>query len=440
MTHRTLATVALVLLESGACGNDLPRDRTWEAGPVRYHTRSSDDLVCPDLVGVLEQHLAVINGALGQGLDPATRVEYFKFASQSDLDAHGPCDGAIACTDRNQVMTAAPFHQHELIHAYLFPIGFPPWFLLEGAAVALSCQLSLYERPTADSWRTVMTRDRHDAALYAGGGWLVAHLLVSYAPAKFLQLYAEVPQAADADLVSATFERIYGITLDTAWADVIALTTAPPNCPWECAQPPLNGSSQEHPPPTCGLDDLTRTFDAPTGGGAFVLTSSSPRPIEIGSCGPDNASPGRSAIPPWRDGVAVLGLLRAGSYFLSFDPPSGDLTLAFPASSPLGPECATAIPVDTSRFSVTHVTVPRGTSEIHAAVSVSERPVEIFSNAQAEDTQVDYCGSCGAVACTPIPRSTVVRVTTNGTSFLRVATSGADRSFVTTTIRSLRGP
>ena len=436
MTDRARTALLSIALGVAACGEDLPDDRTWESGHVRYHTRSTDGEVCADLVDVLDEYLGVIDRALGgQGQPDTPRVDYFKFADQADLDAHGPCDRGVACTDGTRVMSAAPFHQHELVHAYLSPLGFPPWLFIEGAAVALSCQLSLYGRPAADSWQTAMANDRHGGELYGAGGWLVAHLLASYEPAKFLQLYADLPHTANATLVSAIFERIYRVTLDQAWSDALARRTAPPNCPWECAQPPLNGSSVGHPAPTCGLDDLSRTFAAPPVGGAFVMTSTGARPVEIGACGPDNEGPGRSAIPPWSDGMAVVGLLGPGPYFVSFDPASGDLALSFPTPSPVDPACGIVAPLDTSRFSMMHVMIPRGMAEVHAALSMAERPTEIFTNALVDETQVQLCASC-AGACTSVPRNTVTTVAASGDLFVRVSASPSDRPYVTTTIRA----
>lgn len=435
MMRRALPVLGLLAALSG-CEDDLPNDRTWQSSHFRYHTRSSDDGACADLLAVLDEHWRVTNVALGNRLPDTTVVDYFKFVDQSDLNGNGPCEQGVACTDGTRVMTAAAFHQHELIHAYLFSIGFPPWLFVEGTAVALSCQVPLYGRPAADSWTTALTADRHDTALFAAGGWLVADLLAKHGPEKYLRLYADLPHGADANLVASTFQTIYGTTLDDAWAQAMSRDTAPPSCLWECAQPPLNGSANGHPAPTCGLDDISLTFDAPAGGGAFILESAGAHPVEIGSCGPNNDSPGRSAIPPWKDGMAVVGWLAPGSYFLGFDPPAGALTFAFPPTPPVGSDCATIAPIDTSRFSVTHVVMPRGANVLSASLSTSARDVEILTNAQVGETQVQLCRSCAANDCLAIPRNTIVPATTSGTSIVRVTASLTDRSYVTTTIRS----
>src|SRR5256885_14335451 len=107
--------VALAMMSVG-CGSGLPNDRAWGSDHFSYHSRSGDGAVCPDIVGVLEQHLAVMQGVLGINLPGADKIDYFKFKDQGDLNDNGDCDEGIACAPRSAVESAAPFDSHELIH------------------------------------------------------------------------------------------------------------------------------------------------------------------------------------------------------------------------------------------------------------------------------------------------------------------------------------
>src|SRR5438477_8385794 len=141
----TLAVIAC--LGATACGPDLP-DRLWRSDNVRYFSRADDDGVCPAILDELEQHGQVIADVLM--LHFRTTVSYYKFNGVDDFTQHADCGPeAKACAPNATVRSPVDFDRHELIHAYLSPVGRPPWLLAEGAAVALSCQS--YPRPTG-SW------------------------------------------------------------------------------------------------------------------------------------------------------------------------------------------------------------------------------------------------------------------------------------------------
>jgi len=67
---------------------------------------------------------------------PAAHViHYYKFVDATDFAMNAPCPkGSGGCADGRGVYTFDPFHQHELVHAYLWPFGLPLTVVMEGAA------------------------------------------------------------------------------------------------------------------------------------------------------------------------------------------------------------------------------------------------------------------------------------------------------------------
>ena len=218
----SVGLVCLLLLVTPACGSDsVPWGHTWSSTHFIYLTRAADTEACPDLLPLLEAHAQTIHETLGLAWPTDRKVTYHRFRDQADFIANGDCPYAGACTPGTTVESANAFHRHELVHAYLFPFGFPPDLILEGAAVALSCELDMYSRPTS-SWQEAYSSDPH-----RGGGWLVGHLLRRYGPELFLRLYARVPIGASASEFESMFNRIYPDPLETIWGQMIAAANRP---------------------------------------------------------------------------------------------------------------------------------------------------------------------------------------------------------------------
>jgi hypothetical protein len=229
MRRARLAFGVIACLGGGACGPDLP-DRMWRSDHVRYFSRDTDATVCPAILDELERHGQVIANALM--IQDRTLVSYYKFDGVDDFDRHAECDpGSSACAPNATVRSPVDFDRHELIHAYLSPVGRPPWLLAEGAAVALSCQA--YPRPTG-SWRDLYSLPHSSPELYAAGGWLVGELLLMFPARQLPWLYGALPINASADELAAAIKDIYGMELDMIWAAAIGGPGQPIKCPWEC--------------------------------------------------------------------------------------------------------------------------------------------------------------------------------------------------------------
>ena len=249
---------ALALLALAACGDsERPFGQLWTSAHFRYWTRPNQTFTCPDLLPLLESHGQAIHDALGIEWPADRVVDYYLFNGPDDLTQHGHCGGASGCAPGTTVESLAPFQRHELVHAYLRPLGLPPPMVLEGAAEAMSCWVSSYPRPTGD-WRTAF--NGCGDILYGGGSWLVGHLLRRYDRSLFLQLYADVPFNASADEFEARFNAIYPNPIDVVWNETLAAANRPALCAWECAQPalPLDGALT-HPPALCGQTTLAQT-------------------------------------------------------------------------------------------------------------------------------------------------------------------------------------
>jgi hypothetical protein len=256
------ALAVVTCLGGAACGPDLPQ-RMWRSDDVRYFSRDTDDTVCPAILQELERHGQVIADALM--LQDRTLVSYYKFEDSADFVSHAECGpDAEACAPNATVRSSLDFDRHELIHAYLSPVGRPPWLLAEGAAVALSCEA--YPRPTG-SWRDLYNLPHSSYDLYGAGGWLVGELLAMFPARQLPWLYGALAINATADQFATTVKDIYGMDLDLIWAAAIGGPGQPMHCPWEC------GASGELAIGEQAIDGQAHALTPVCGGGSLQLAA-----------------------------------------------------------------------------------------------------------------------------------------------------------------------
>lgn len=405
---------------------DLPSDQVWTSTHFRYHTRSTEHRACPDLLAHLESHAAVVHAALGIDWDPGEVVDYYKFDGIDDFDAHAGCGDGAACADGPSVRAASAFEAHELVHAYLAKVGKPPWLLLEGAAVAVSCQLAFsYPRPVVD-WRTAFDADR-DSTLYGAGGWLASRLLATRDPALFLRLYAEVPHDADADAFAAAFARIYGEALDDVWKETVGAEDGSVFCPWECSRPglPVDGSAVTL-EVVCGEGFAARTLDV----GAdtdWVGTGVGPSSFDVRSC--DRVA----ALGGWAGGSPAFTAfvpLRAGRHFVAYAaPPDGEVaTLSLrPADAPVvTTDCAAAsVATVAPTASPIQVYFPRSEAVTSIRLSVGATRMMAWAPAwAAEQSALRLCPTCDAAPSACVPLTAETSAVTLGPESVLVAEPG----------------
>ena len=336
--------MALGLLFAGlsACdGNyDFPADRRWTSAHFDYLSRASDDAICPDVLGPLEDHFAELQGYLGFDWPQGQKVTYEKFIDEVDFGAHQSCGGVHeGCALGTTVESPLGLDPHELVHAYLSLTGFPPTVLDEGVAVALACQSSLFAQKPTQTWDELASASYSaDNAVYYAGTWLVGYLLDVYGPRSFLTLYRTLSSAADAATMDAAFRTIYGVSLSAIWTAVLGEDQPRNVCIWQCSRPPL--ALDGVPVETAGVCGVE---------GAFPFTSASESTISLATTGPGfSVRPcGQVPLPNVLTGASVLGLydLPAGSYFVDVSPTAGTLTGSSDVSGALTPTCAAATDV-----------------------------------------------------------------------------------------------
>jgi hypothetical protein len=324
-----------------ACdGNyDLPADRRWESTHFTYATRASDSSVCPDLLGPLEEHFALLQSYLGFDWAAGAKITYEKMLDGADFAAHGGCGSdAAACTMQSMVVSPAGFDLHELVHAYLWPTGDPPPVLMEGVAVVLACQTSLFAQPKpAQSWDQLASLGYDPGhEVYDAGAWLVGYLLTQYDPKLFTTVYQRLPPGPDAGTMDAAFRDVYGQSLATIWAAALAGTAPRDGCIWQCSRPPVPvDGTPVATDGVCGTIDLFHPFTLAST--TLVGLTSTAAGLQLQSC--DEPPLPTDSSPP---GVLHLYELPSGSYFVESTREAGTMMVQALPSSVLAPTCAQA--------------------------------------------------------------------------------------------------
>lgn len=380
-----------------ACDRDLP-ERRWSSEHVNYFSRETDDSVCPDILMLLEEHGQTIADALGIERQV---ISYYKFDGLSDFDDNAQCrDGAGGCAPGAAVETAVSFHKHELVHAYLAHLGSPPWLLVEGAAVALACQR--YPRPT-ETWQQALATEHGSPRLYGAGGWLVGHLLRSFPPASFVQLYRTVPRGAGATQLAAAFQSIYGVSLDEVWAAAVTAPQAPMWCAWECSRPVFAMDGQPHVlAPACGSGVHDLTFELPAAGVTRWQIEGGGR-FDVASCD-GHQQPAVVTGSSLGRGVLVAPL-EAGRWFVHavVDETGAPPQLAGSAGAalPFATTCAAApdLPDDLASLSNLTLFYPgAGTDRFTRLAAGAGRRGSLLAASQAPGT-IQLCDGCDGLTC-----------------------------------------
>jgi hypothetical protein len=267
-----IAGLAFGCATLAACQSDLnlPSDRNWQSTHFDYRTRASDGSVCPDILGPLEDHFAVLQGYLGFDWPNGEKVTYYKFLDSADFSSNAGCGtGAGGCAPGPSVRSTAGLDTHELVHAYLSGTGAPPPILVEGVAVVLSCTADGYATPkptqTWDQLASITFTASDTVTVYATGAWLVGYLLDAFGPQQFLTLYRTLPSTADTATMDAAIQNIYGQSLSAIWTSALSESQPRNNCVWQCSRPAiaLDGVAFDTSSGVCGVDNV-RPFTVPS--------------------------------------------------------------------------------------------------------------------------------------------------------------------------------
>jgi hypothetical protein len=224
-----------------ACGcHDLPDDQRLTSPHFRYHARA-DAVLDPTIMDRLEAHRAEFDGAYG--VDPGV-VDYYLFRDAADLDANSPCPPDSSCTDGRSVMADAPFHEHELVHAFLADTGLPAPVVAEGFAQYASCIYArfAYAIPP-EQWQTAIeTTSLAYASVYDFGQRLVSWMMAAGGTARTLDFYHRAASTNDAALFTLQFERFWGRRLSDVAVELQDDRYGGSTCPCTAPALPADGS------------------------------------------------------------------------------------------------------------------------------------------------------------------------------------------------------
>jgi len=433
------AAAALCWAFLAACSEDVqhhfPDDRLWESAHFRYHSRESDAGTCEAVLLQLERHFEGMQAYLGFTWPEGRKVDYYKFLDLADYLDNSECpENSGGCSNESTIRSPFRLEEHELIHAYLAPLGLPPEFFVEGVASALAC--SLPEPPPLEPrrWQDLVAISPGDQEYdeYFYGGWFVSDLLHRYGPEPFLALYQRLDgQSASVEQISSAFASVYGITLDSAWntSSASGYRTRCVNF-WKCSGPdlPLDGSPQSvmH---ACDGSDNTRTLQLDTATGVLLNLEG------MYIFGPTSCD---EELPYAVSGDLVGGItessifpLSAGKYFIEAmsneEATFGVRTLSGNAFSQ---DCAAletiALNLDDFPRRVFKLTIPND----GPAWFVKLNRQIIWPGAVS--IQVDQCHGCGeSLVCTPIGSTGDTTPDSDGTVTLRLTPTAPGPGFVT---------
>lgn len=250
----SLALVVAVGL--GACRSKESAPERPELVPARelnsqhfvYRSRPSDETVCPAALSSVERHFDVMQKYLGFDWPAGKKIEYFKFEDSDDLRKNGTCSSFnAACFYASiGIQTREPLTLHELIHAYLSPLGRRHTLLEEGLAESLSCAHEVYARPKTPDVETAFATETWASnsvkgyqAMYSAARWFVGWLLRERGPARFMTFYRALAQGDEFTQAQRAFNAAYGSDLKSAWQTAFDSPNLDTPCAriWECAQP-----------------------------------------------------------------------------------------------------------------------------------------------------------------------------------------------------------
>lgn len=398
---------AMMGLHGGACEPradtfDLPDERVWQSEHFRYASRSTDDGVCPDVLDELERHHAALSDYFG--LELAPRIAYFKFTDAADLAEHGTCSSHNrACYEQGVgVQSTDALNLHELVHAYLAPLGERHALLEEGLAEALSCGAQPVSKPDAlepqlafepRTW-TVGTAQSFRAA-YSAARWFVGFALRKYGAQPFLRWYSRVERDYGFAEAAWLFQDIYGLELEQLWSAAFASDDPDTGCArvWECAQPrPLRSDAS----PGCSGPSELGSLHLPEPG--WVLQHSTGVGSRFDACDPRVRL---ATEAEWTErgleGESVAYALPSGRYFATQNAQQGSSHVELYNSGALpGPDCPDSpqVRVDFNAELVLTVATPESSYLLVEDLAAVGLGYQLGCSPGASVSWCEACGDC----------------------------------------------
>lgn len=423
--QRSYLTLVAVLLSTSSCGygTHWSSEQSWTSTHFIYHARPDDSSVGPEVLEYLEENADLV--ARSQlGLDPTAwgPVDYFKYRDADDFAANAPCgqgEGTNigACTldystkGRIEVHSPSAIHGHELVHGYAYSFGYPPTLLMEGLAVALSCDPGVEtadldfpeDRIDLGTWQGLLDWDFIESPnTYVSRGVFVAWLIDHRGIQPLLEVYKEVAHDATAAELAASFQAHYGESLDALWQ---AASTEPRRrtCTSVSSCTVLDGTASP----------LARTYPAvpiPTAG-LLVSTPNgfSSRPA-VRVCNPASASthdrewPGEGGTTTLFLGATVGTVLTPSSDSIGGWERGPVPAPDYQATTPLDPSwvgtsCAGTTPIPVVGDSVSLQIWPSDSPrvfQLQPSSGAGQSSVQAFTGGSQAPVTVDVCTDCQA--------------------------------------------
>ncbi|MEO8211808.1 MAG: hypothetical protein ABI560_01380 [Myxococcales bacterium] len=212
---------AVVAVFYGSCGDDVPiYDVVLTSPHFRLFVHNGATPAANALLQ-LEEHYRDTKAYLGF---PEVVIDYHLFLTRED--ATEQCwGGAIerrACASGNRVYTTFGTDEHELIHAYMAGVGSPPPLIQEGIATGLTCgSPGSLGGGELLSWQDTVTQTAISGIPYQPGFALFNYLVRRYGIEKFVEYYGRARFTLDPDVFASDFEGFWGISVDTAWLEMV---------------------------------------------------------------------------------------------------------------------------------------------------------------------------------------------------------------------------
>jgi hypothetical protein len=351
MTSRLLGTLVVAVCCTIGCQKPQP--------PLRFESEFFRFYGLPgryDCLSSLEWfdfHWKAHAAYLGLPPIPPRKFEYYDYSSIAELQELGCASVARSDSDGcfespNIIRTVREYHPHELIHAYLEPLGRPPRLFMEGIAEYLDCRTGFPGGPpvllsewspallTEDGFLKLM-QEKGLSGPYHLAMSFVGHLIRAKDIKTFVRFYSVVRSSDRLDDVLKVLEREYGPyeTLIAAWkGDAINRPAANDvKCIAECGSPPVEPLSNAVSfGPGCGLPEADgfiqgaiRTFSVEKEETVRLRVTSdatAPAWVNLNSCDgrevarPSSASPYLETFPDAGTAAAELwATLSPGQYY-----------------------------------------------------------------------------------------------------------------------------
>jgi hypothetical protein len=310
--HRFVILLAAII----GCGDDLPgHDTVLGSEHFRLFAYGGARVSAADLQW-LENHYSSSRAFL-KFQDHL--VEYHLFSSIEEVEKICTIGGSVfpACAKGTKVYAARVPYEHELIHAYMAPLGRAPPLLEEGVADGVSCEGG----PIVGgwpSWQVVAALPAaNQDAVYRAGVALFGFLTRRFGIDAFVEYYGMARPTLDPEIFRLDFEAHWQMPLDEAWQEMQVTRNGTgglwPICPCTDEKTlPLDGSAIDlgslttRVLPIVGSTDERYLFAAHTG-------------VSLRNCRRDYLSYEIASLPERPASITAARLLPE-SHFLHFDP------------------------------------------------------------------------------------------------------------------------